>query len=144
MPVRTLTVRGGNEQIGADLAGLGHSDHAARIAPYGDPARARPTSLERNHSTLAAAPAVSPTPSGVPVDGNEFDTAAVGYDIPERPACSAVWCQPALTTTGHPMIGRNVDRYIRPLRHGWVAGIAPVSEVRRRGRFPGRVQRRRG
>ncbi|MFJ9363859.1 hypothetical protein ACIRRA_05475 [Nocardia sp. NPDC101769] len=100
MPVRILTVRGGNEQIGAYLAGLGHSDHATRIARYGDPiyAQARRTYLEGSHPTLAVRARGVADAFGIPVDVNEFVTAAVGYDVPGRPACSAMWCPPVLTT----------------------------------------------
>lgn len=117
MSVRAVTVRGGDEEIGADLARLGRSDFAARIAPYTDPvyAQARRVYLERNHPALAARARGVASVFGVPADGDEFDTTAVGYDVPGGPACSAVWFPPSVTTTGRPLFGRNMDWFTLPL-----------------------------
>ncbi|GAB2448470.1 C45 family autoproteolytic acyltransferase/hydolase [Nocardia tengchongensis] len=117
LSVRTVTARGGDEEIGADLARLGRTDFGARIAPYSDPiyAQARRTYLERNHPALAARARGVAAAFGMPADGDEFDTTAVGYDVPGGPACSAVWFPPALTTTGRPLFGRNMDWYTLPL-----------------------------
>lgn len=113
LSVRALTVRGTDEEIGAELARLARRDYDARLARYADPmyGTARQAYLERSWPALAARSRGVAGVFGLPPGGGGFDTTCLGFDMPAAPACSAVWVPPSLTSHGRPLIGRNLDWY---------------------------------
>ncbi|MFD3595623.1 linear amide C-N hydrolase [Nocardia sp. NPDC058640] len=109
MSVRALTVRGTDTDIGADLATLSRSDFGTVLAPYASPiyGQARQAYFEKNYPTMAARARGVAQTFGVAQD---YDCSVLGFDLPAPPpGCTVVWFPAALTTTGRPMFGRNLD-----------------------------------
>ncbi|MFC9897888.1 C45 family autoproteolytic acyltransferase/hydrolase [Nocardia sp. NPDC127579] len=123
MSVRSLRLRGTDEEMGRELAELARRDYGTALTRYADPAyaAARVAYLDRNHPTLAARARGVAEVFGLAPGDTVFDTSILAYDGPARPACSAVFVPAALTTTGHPLIGRNMDWYL--LRMSRLAGL---------------------
>ncbi|WP_335987533.1 hypothetical protein [Glycomyces sp. MUSA5-2] len=109
LSVRELTVAGSDREIGRDLASYARAHFGTRLARYADPVygTARRAYLERNWPAFAERAEAF----GLDADSDGFDPTGLGYDVPVPPGCSAVWVPPALTDTGRPLIGRNLDWY---------------------------------
>ncbi|WP_280346365.1 hypothetical protein [Nocardia neocaledoniensis] len=123
LSVRALTVRGTDAHIGAALGALARRDYHVALAPYASPdyGHGRLTYLDRNYPALGERSRGVADAFGVSSTMAEHDTTTLGFDVPTRaPGCSLVWFPPALTSTGRPMFGRNLDWFIGSLsaQHG--------------------------